>query len=517
MRAPLDIGSLLDFSRKELFHVILDLVSRLSTLEDSVLGLQDENRTLQESNTFLQSENASLRLENQLLKDQLSGKGKKPPPDWVKANKVVKERKERKKRTQSFARKRLTPTEQAPPHAVDVCPDCGHGLSGGWVHSRREVIEIPEVPVRIIEHVLMARRCGVCGKRHIPRLDLSNQVVGSHRVGVRLMSLIAALRTEGRLPVRSAQRFLRVIYGLDLSVGEISAVFDTVASCGTVEEADILSQVRQSKVVNGDETGWRQDGQNGYIWSFSTPIVRYFSYNKSRSGQVAADILGKDFQGNLVTDFYGGYNQVPCGGHQRCWTHYKRDLDKLKDTWPEDKDLSDWKDSIMNVYYEALEYQKTCRDAIGCDTPGGRDAIARSPGVSPLGYELFQRKRRRLKFEQELYALAKPYLSVKKGEHTAKQSVLADRIANFLPELFTFVEFPDVPSENNAAERAVRPTVIARKISGGTRSDTGSKTRATLMTLFATWKIQGKDILETCRQMLIQSNITNTAAQPAGP
>ena len=67
-----------------------------------------------------------------------------------------------------------------------------------------------------------------------------------------------------------------------------------------------------------------------------------------------------------------------------------------------------------------------------------------------------------------------------------------------------FVERPQVPSHNNAAERALRPCVIARKISGGTRSAQGSATKATLLTLFGTWQAQDKEPWQACYEMLIQ-------------
>jgi hypothetical protein len=76
-------------------------------------------------------------------------------------------------------------------------------------------------------------------------------------------------------------------------------------------------------------------------------------------------------------------------------------------------------------------------------------------------------------------------------------------MVQFEAELFTFVEHPEVPSHNNAAERAVRPRVIARKISGGSRSPTGSTTMAGLASLFETWRLRGEDTLEACRQMLM--------------
>ena len=94
--------------------------------------------------------------------------------------------------------------------------------------------------------------------------------------------------------------------------------------------------------------------------------------------------------------------------------------------------------------------------------------------------------------------LATPYLKVKK----APQRVLAKRIDSFLGELFPFVDCEGVPPDNNAAERAVRPAVIARKVSGGTRSTRGSNTRMILMSLFGTWNLNGLDPLAACTAML---------------
>ncbi len=80
-------------------------------------------------------------------------------------------------------------------------------------------------------------------------------------------------------------------------------------------------------------------------------------------------------------------------------------------------------------------------------------------------------------FERELLEVCKPYVGVK----SAVQRILGKRMTDFIAELFAFVSCPDIPSENNAAERAIRPAVVARKISGGSRSPRGSKTCSILM------------------------------------
>ncbi len=76
----------------------------------------------------------------------------------------------------------------------------------------------------------------------------------------------------------------------------------------------------------------------------------------------------------------------------------------------------------------------------------------------------------------------------------------------FLPEMFTFVAFPDVPAHNNLAERSVRPLLITRTISGGSRSPKGSGTRMGLASLFGTWMAQGLHPLHQCVALLTHTN-----------
>ncbi len=89
---------------------------------------------------------------------------------------------------------------------------------------------------------------------------------------------------------------------------------------------------------------------------------------------------------------------------------------------------------------------------------------------------------------------------------------MANRIERFLPELFVFVEYPDVPSDNNAAERAIRPAVITRKVCGGTRSAKGTETKMVVMSLLHTWKARGLSTIDQCFDML-----TSWTPQPRGP
>ena len=135
----------------------------------------------------------------------------------------------RKQRRHGFARPRMTPTHRVE-HVVENCPDCGTHLTGGWVQRTREVIELPVVPVQVTEHVFIARTCPVCRRRRVPTAQLDGAELGHQRLGVNLISRIATLREEGRLPIRSIQWHLRTVHQLSLSVGAIvSAIHQTAA------------------------------------------------------------------------------------------------------------------------------------------------------------------------------------------------------------------------------------------------------------------------------------------------
>lgn len=444
--------------REELIGIIVEFKGKIEGLEGRVSALAEENERL--------------RAENEELRSRLGGgtPDAKVTPDWVKPNRAERRKKERKNRGKWFGRRRETPTEVVE-HALDTCPDCGRKLSGGTEHHSRQVVDIPVMPASISEHRVIARYCGVCGKTYMPKLDLSGQVIGKHRMGIRLMSLVSYLHIDCRMPVKVIQGYLRSLYGLHLAVGEITKILHKVAEQGKGEYEKLLSSVRGSPAVNADETGWREDGKNGYVWSFSTPDTRYFVRDASRGSQIPEGVLGKEYGGVVVSDFYSAYG-VLMGRHQRCWVHLIRDLKDLVETNPTNRGLAIWVGKIKAVYRRAKAF-------------ASEDAK--------------KWHAQRILFEEELMRLARPYV-----KRDVPQRVLSKRIEKFLSELFVFVEHSEVSSDNNAAERAIRPVVIARKISGGTRSARGSDTKMTLMSLFGTWRLQGEDGMQKCGKMLAE-------------
>ncbi len=118
----------------------------------------------------------------------------------------------RKQRRHGFARPRMTPTHRVE-HVMENCPDCGAHRSGGWIQRTREVIELPVVPVQVTEHVYIARTCPACRRRCTPPAELDSVVLGQQRLGVNLISRIATLREEARLPIGTIQWYLSTVHG----------------------------------------------------------------------------------------------------------------------------------------------------------------------------------------------------------------------------------------------------------------------------------------------------------------
>ena len=224
-----------------------------------------------------------------------------------------------------------------------------------------------------------------------------------------------------------------------------------------------------------DETGWREDGENGYIWAVSTPTIRYYEYHHSRSGTVVKELIGENFGGVLGSDFYAGYT-IHQGLHQRCWAHYLRDVHDLKEKYAHDEQLLAWARSVKAIYDEAVAWVEKNSES----------------NASPRQQHL-ARVAQQHAFEQRLWQVCAPYVNT-----STPMQTLCKRVENFLPELFVFVAVPGVPAHNNLAERSVRPLVVARKISGGSRSPQGSETRMGLASLFSTWIAQKLNPFHQC-------------------
>ena len=232
---------------------------------------------------------------------------------------------------------------------------------------------------------------------------------------------------------------------------------------------DIQAAIRQSPVVHADETGWREHGVNGYVWTFSTLTQRYF-VRGGRNKEVVDEVLGAEFGGVLVSDFYAAYHHY-LGVHQRCWAHLLRDIHDLKVVYPADHSLADWAAVVLELYREGVSFE---RSEQRCRLVKQQD------------------------LENRLLVACQPFVA----DPLAVQGKLCRRIERHIKELFVFVGNLAVPPTNNAAERSLRHLVTSRKIGGGTQSGSGTTSKMVLSSLFGSWLAQGRNPLTECYALL---------------
>lgn len=418
------------------------------------------------------------------LKEQLHQKGQidtsSKTSSFVKPNVKRKKTKEKKKRVYSYHRAKEKATEQVF-HGLSVCPDCGEKLIGKpSVAYTKQVINLPQVPYTVTEHIVCKYWCLSCKRRVMPFVDFSKTLLGKGMIGINLAASIATLRERLRLPLPVIKTYLKVFYQLNLSLGEITEILHTVARIGKPQYDNLLEGIRKSPTIYADETGGREDGRNGYFWSFSTDNTHCLLYRKSRGKTVVEEIVGRDsekFEGVLTTDFYAAYNTYR-GFHQRCWVHLLRDIHGLREQYKKHPPLNIWAKKVKRIYEEAKAY------------------AGPAPNL-PVGLAIEELIVKQQEFEKKLRDVSLPYINT-----DVPMSTICARALTFMLELFVFIRFPNVSSDNNHAERILRHTVVARKIQGGTRSAKGSETKTILTSLFDTWKLRGLNPLTQCRLLI---------------
>ena len=470
--------------------------------EETEAGMQVENAELRRENERLAAENVELREQVTQLSTDLATAMERiaelerrntQAPAFVKPKRQKRqgEKQPRKKRAAEHnrSRKRGEPT-RIERHALACCPECAYELRGESIDYTREVVELPPPQaVAVIEHQVVKRWCPHCQAWRSPKLDLSGQVIGQGRIGVQIAGLVVYLRTAMRLPVRQIQAYLETLHNLHLSVGEIVALSHAVGRELGAQMAALKAAVQSSAIVHADETGWREDGQNGYVWAFVTPgaqPLRYFEYHHSRSHLIPQGILGLLFRGHLVTDFYAAYNLLR-GPHQRCWVHLLRDLHALKEANAETPAVLTWAQAVRQLYVETVAWL----------------AMPATPSAA-------ERQTKYAELLERVCALGQQYALV--SGHPCQ--TLAKRVLRHQDELFQCVLIPGLAPDNNLAERCLRPLVIMRKISGGSRSPQGSQTRLTLFSLLSTWAARDLNPFLHC-VTLLQNPTAN--APPVAP
>lgn len=350
-------------------------------------------------------------------------------------------------------------------HRADRCPDCGGHLKRCEETRTRYTEDIPDIKPEVTEHTIHRDWCPNC--RKIVEPPVPDALPGA-TLGNGVLVLSAWLHYALGNTLSQIVEVFNFHLQMPLSKGGLVQMWYRLQVILFAWYEEIQQEALKSAVLHADETGWRVNGKTLWLWCFTTRDLTYYMIHRSRGSPALLKFFIQEFNGVLVTDFWAAYNAVVCACRQMCLAHLLRELEHTekykspRKNWP--------------------AFAKKLRRLLG-------DAI--------------RLWRRREELSPETYASRRQRLTVRlqdlidtdwRNTHAKR---LIKRLRRHQNDLFTFLDHPLVPFDNNHAERQVRPAVIIRKNSYGNRSERGADCQAVLMSIFRTLKQRGHDPIRT--------------------
>jgi transposase len=477
-----------------------DWLATPASVRTLILAQQQEIQALRQENDELRSQLTALASELAQLRERIgrsSRNSSKPPSSDGPGFKPPERRK-------GSGRKRggqpghpgsgpeLLPFERVDEvveHHPDACRRCGTLLAGEDPDPlRHQVMEIPPITPLVIEHRLHRLVCPCCSTSTCATLPAD---VEASPYGPRLSALVGLLGSVFPLSFSKTQALLDQLLGVEISRGAIAKVRERLSAVLAEPMAQALEAARQQPVAYVDETGaptGNADGNNpsgkrGWQWVMVTAAVTVFLQGLSRSTAAAIELLGSTFGGIVVSDRFSAYNHLPIQQRQLCWAHLIRDLTAIAER----------PGASAEFGAELLGLQQQLFDHWHRYKHGTIDWHALQQSCRPI----------RQAFETTLQRVVE--LGYQRGERTpwAKTVRTAQQILQLADGLWTFLETPGIEPTNNAAERALRQSVIQRKISHGVQSRQGAICRSRLLTVTTTLRQQGRDVWQFLEQAWI--------------
>jgi Transposase IS66 family/zinc-finger binding domain of transposase IS66 len=420
----------------------------------------DDRAQLLERIAELEAENAELRrrlaqLEHQLQQIHQRRKraaAKRPPKAGTPAD----------RRRQEHRQHPGSVRPEPPPGTVFIehdvhpqqCSHCGSGdLEPTGAFDDHFVADIPEPKIEWHRYRRHVHRCRHCQKSCQGRGDL--ELPGAH-IGPRTRLLTCYGRAHLGISLGKTQNLLHDFFGLTISRAGLLGHLRWGGTLFAPVVDQLLEILRNSPVVQGDETGWRINGKTAWAWCFRDERLAIFLIDHHRSRDVILRVLGTTFAGTLVSDFYAAYNGLDCA-KQRCLAHLLRELAKLRAELPW-QSVRAFIQPLIDLFQDALAL--------------GRDRDQLSPP----------------EFAQAHRAILIRFDDLLLNSHTCNSECLRiwRRLAKHCDELFTFLRDRQVPADNNGSERDIRSLAAARNDGGTHRTDWSAAAFGRLKSIIAT-------------------------------
>lgn len=448
-------------TKEELIDLVLEQAQRLREIEARLAKMSAELEKSQEPQAP--------------RKPRPTAKNSSQPPSRAQKANKPKDSPKRKHGRGSGHEKAERPWVAHPDEVVELkverCPSCQRDLraAAATLVAVNQITELPEPQAKVIEVRQYQVACPGCGQSHVaePAAGLEmDRVFGS-----RLEATTVYYRHQHHMSYERTQKALQELHGVELSQGAINRIMGRAGRAANEELERIAAVVRQSAVVNSDETGARVAGRTWWHWVFCTLTAVLHLIKPSRAAAVIDSVMADSQVEVWGSDCLPAQLKADRPQRQLCLAHQNRDLQRLIDQYPQG-----WWARAMQTLFRA--------------------AIALHHRRDQLSAHQFQAHRNRLETLCDWLLTRSP--------PQAEAFKLRQRYLKHRHHLFVFLYRTDVEPTNNVAERALRPAVIHRKVTGGFRSQWGADAYAALASVIDTAKLQGHSPFEAIQQLFPQ-------------
>jgi transposase len=416
-------------------------------IKKEVILLREENKQLRE---IIEKQSKLIEELQRGLKEVELKLKRKSKPDFIKPD--VRRRKKKtgqKEGHEGSGRCSPEKIDKTQEHKLEECPECGgHNLSEVQEVRERIITDIPEQQEAInTQHLTERKYCRDCKKIVEARVP---EALPNAQFGLRLMIFVMYLKITIRMPSKKVTELLESMFNLKISDGEVYKMLEQLSEAYGGYYGGLKQKIIEAKMKNIDETGWRVDGKNHWLWTFLNQEVALYEITKKRNNDTPTQVLGNQkgkFFGSDGHALYTPFKEKSGAKRQACWTHLLRNAKELAEYIDEAKYVHK---RLKYIYRKAKE-GKTSEEQL----LKWIDRIATS----------------------RTYTSSVVYKFVRSIFRTQRE------------ELFRFVKDSDIESTNNRAERGLRHAVIMRKISHGNRSQKGAEITKRLLSVTETVKL----------------------------
>jgi len=359
---------------------------------------------------------------------------------------------------------------------LSKCPECSSNDIKEYENKIEEHIQediiLPKLKTTFFrKHLYYCKKCqkAVMGKGE-------NELSGSY-IGPTAKAFAVFLKYSIKISDRDIQRVFEKMFNLKVVPSSIVGFRDQLKREALPTYKRLIESLKKGKFIHADETGWKIDGDNAWLWKFSNKKVCVTHTDMSRGQRVVEDMLGKEYKGTLISDFLSAYNKISAKNKQRCLVHILRDLEKVIKYWQDDEEVIRYCGRLKKILEDGIalynEYRDKRRDKKYC-----------------LRRRLIVRRLDDFSFPNPNKRILQRFVK---------------RLDRHKDEIFTFLYEKDIDFHNNHAEQQIRPDVILRKITFGNRSLKGAKVHDVLMSILQTVKLNGLDPIDTLQKILLSA------------